>query len=139
MVSERAMGAVGGLEQLFTTNAAPVAIALSNMVVFSEELNKLASELRVTVATNQAGLSGALDNLESASATIKLMLNEVNMGKGLVGGLLKDEQMRLEMFQLVNNLTILSSNMSKYGLLYKPKKPKVSDEKNRFPYEGKGR
>jgi len=135
--SERAVSAVDGLERLFTTNAAPVSIALSNMVEFSVELNKLADELTLTVSTNQGELTAAVHNFKVGSETIRSILNEVNAGKGLIGGLVKDEQMKFEMFQLVNNFTLLSSNMNRYGLLYKPKKPKASEDQTAPMYEGK--
>ena len=64
-------------------------------------------------------------------------LADVEAGKGLAGGLLRDESLKTDMKSLMSNLTMLSSNLNKYGLLYKPPQVKTTSGTKAFPYEGK--
>ena len=65
-----------------------------------------------------------MKNLRDATASLKQMTAEMQSGKGLVGGLLKDEELRGQVSVTVSNLSVLSSNLNRFGLLYKPKVPK---------------
>ena len=53
-----------------------------------------------------------------------LAMVDLQGGKGLAGFLLRDEQTKGQMAVLLTNLVTLSSNLNKYGLLYKPKPPR---------------
>ena len=111
--------------------------AVSNLVIFSSELNQLADQLGETITTNRTDILVAVKNIQDATAGLKEIVADVHQGKGLAGALLRDDQIKLEISQMINNLTLLSSNLNKYGLLYKPKKPRDPDQVSPFNYQGK--
>ena len=95
--------------------------AISNLAVFSERLNLIATELHETVAANRQDISASVKNIEAASGLMKVLLTDLQAGQGLAGTLLKDDQLSRQMGQLMTNLTTLTSNLNRFGLLYKPK------------------
>lgn len=133
-VSARTLGFIDNTSAIVTNNAPALGLFLSNMVSFSRKLENLAMSLDETIVTNRMELNESMKNLRDATASMKEMTAEIQSGKGLVGGLLKDEQLRTQVSLTVSNLAVLSSNLSQYGLLYKPKKPKPSETR---AYPGK--
>ena len=133
-MSEHTLGLVDNASAIVTNNAPALALTFSNMVSFSRKLEKLAMDLDETVNTNRAELNESMKNLRDATASMKQMTADIDSGKGLVGGLLKDERMRLSVSNTFGNLEVLSSNLSRFGLLYKPKEPKSTVSS---PYSGK--
>ena len=108
------------------SNAAPMlAMSLTNLFAFSRNLEKVAMEVDETILTNRVELNESMKNLRDATASLKKMMAELESGKGLVGGLLKDELQRAQFALTVSNLSVVSSNLASYGLLYKPKPPKT--------------
>jgi phospholipid/cholesterol/gamma-HCH transport system substrate-binding protein len=107
------------------SNAGPVlALSLTNLFEFSRKLDNVAMKVDEAIVTNRVELNEAMKNLRDATASLKQMTAEMQSGKGLAGGLLKDEQMRLQVSTTFSNLATLSSNLNRFGLLYKPKQPK---------------
>lgn len=133
-MSDRTLGLVDNASAIVTNNAPALALTFSNMVSFSRKLEKLAMNLDETINTNRAELNESMKNLRDATASMKQMTADIESGKGLVGGLLKDEQMRLSVSNTFGNLEVLSSNLSRFGLLYKPKERKSAVPS---PYSGK--
>jgi phospholipid/cholesterol/gamma-HCH transport system substrate-binding protein len=133
-VSARTLGFIDNTSAIVTNNAPALGLFLGNMVSFSRKLENLAMSLDETIVTNRSELSEAMRNLRDATASMKDMTAEIQSGKGLVGGLLKDEQLRFQFSLTFSNLAVLSSNLSHYGLLYKPKKPTAAETRN---YPGK--
>jgi ABC-type transporter Mla subunit MlaD len=113
-----------GMNELIHTNSIQVQTALSNLVSFSTEANRLTQKIQTIIQTNEAGLHNTVINLESASGDTRRLLADLQAGNGLAGQLLKNEQLSGNFSQAVSNLTVLSSNLTKYGLLYKPKQVK---------------
>ena len=106
------------------SNAAPVlTLTLTNLHEFSRKLNKVAMEVEETIVTNRAELNDSMKNLREATASLKTMMADLEAGKGLAGSLLKDEQARENFSLTLSNLSILSSNLARFGLLHKPKQP----------------
>jgi len=124
--SESAVTMIGNVNRVVETNAPAVATSLSNLVAFSSELTQFSADLRQTVNTNKDEVEVVLKNLGTASSSFTNLTADLQAGKGLLGTLLKDEKMKDDMTQTLSNLTMLSSNLNKYGLLYKPKPPKTS-------------
>ncbi len=124
IVSERAVTMIDGVSRIVETNSNPIATSVSNLVRFSAELDNLAGEMQLTVATNRIELTKAVKNLERTTAVLERLANDVESGKGLAGTLIKDQQLQLNLSVAVANLATLSSNLNRYGLLYKPKPPK---------------
>ena len=123
-MSERASGVMDRLDLIVSTNARPLALAMSNLVTFSAHLEKVATDLDDTILTNRAEINAAVKNFQGATASLKKIADDLEAGKGLAGSLLKDERMKLEISLTVSNLAIVSSNLATYGLLYKPPAPK---------------
>lgn len=123
-VSERTLGVVDGLGNILTNNAPALTLSISNLMAFTDRMQRLAGELDETVAANRAGLNASMNNLQDATMSLKRIGDDIEGGKGTVGGLLRDDQMRLQVGVVVSNLSVLSSNLNRFGLLYKPKPPK---------------
>jgi phospholipid/cholesterol/gamma-HCH transport system substrate-binding protein len=141
-VSEKTMSAVTRIERLVETNAPTLTrsvnnfedfseklSAVTNLVHFSERLNQVADELQLTIQENRGDIRGAVKNVEEATVSAKTVLADLQSGKGLAGSLLQDEQLQAQFGQIVTNVSILSSNLSRFGLLYKPKVNKSTENR----------
>jgi hypothetical protein len=124
---------VDGVSRLVDTNSPPLSKAVTNLVLFSEELDKLAVEMQQAVYTNKVELTAAVRNLESMSGVLDRLLKDVESGHGLAGALMRDETLKVDLRQIAVNFSNLSSNLLKYGLLYKPKPPKKQTEPPVYP------
>jgi phospholipid/cholesterol/gamma-HCH transport system substrate-binding protein len=134
VLSDRAVAVVDRVNRLVDTNSPPISISMSNLVKFSEELDKLALEMTLTVATNRIELTKGVKNLERTGAALERLVDDVEAGKGLAGTLMKDQELKFNISNVASNLAILSSNLNKYGLLYKPRQPKTSEApRSAFP------
>ena len=141
-VSEKTMLAVTRIEQLIDTNTPTLTrsvnnvadfseklSAVTNLVEFTQRLNKAADELRLTVSENRGDIREAVKNIEDATASVKNLMADFEAGKGLAGSVFRDEQLRSQFGQIVTNMSILSSNISRFGLLYKPKVNKSTENR----------
>lgn len=155
-ISQGALGSVDTLQRLLAKNGPGIDDAVSNVVQFTEQLGsvtnlsefshnltELSTELRATVSSNRLAIERTMANIESSSAATRLLLEDLNAGKGTMGSLLKDEQLKTQVTQIVgnvnqlsSNMTILSSNLNRFGLLYKPKREK-SSRTNTLRYTGR--
>jgi phospholipid/cholesterol/gamma-HCH transport system substrate-binding protein len=125
-VSGRTMSLIDNVAIVVTNNTPAFTLALSNFYVFSRDLEKVAMKVDEAIVTNRVELNESMKNLRDATASLKDMTAEMQSGKGLIGGLLKDEELRGQLSLTISNLSVLSSNLNRYGLLYKPKQPKTS-------------
>lgn len=131
--SARAAGTLDQVDQLVTHNAEGVGAAVADLRGFTHDLRLLAADLRQVVATNADDVGRMVQNVESASATARGLLEGVDAGGGLLGGLLRDDRMRQDGAVLVSNLAsasanlvLLSSNLNRHGIFYKPRPPKTT-------------
>jgi len=122
LVSEHALATVDKVDRVVQSNTLPVSVTTSNLALFSYQLNDLATNLQQVLTTNKANLAAAVKSIESSSEMMKSLLSDLQAGKGLAGRLLKNEELSSGVSQLVSNLTVLSSNLNRHGLLWKPKK-----------------
>lgn len=113
-----------GMSDLIHTNSSQVQTALSNLVFFSAEANRLTDKIQAIIQTNETGVHNTVVNLESASGDTRRLLADLQSGNGLAGQLLKNEELSGNFNHAVSNLMVLSSNLTRYGLLYKPKQVK---------------
>jgi phospholipid/cholesterol/gamma-HCH transport system substrate-binding protein len=130
-VSEKAVITMDTINAVVASNTAPVGVAVSNLVEFSQDLDRLSTELSEMIVTNRHELTLAVKNLQTASKVVEGLARNIEAGKGLAGTLLKDSGLQGNLTNMVANLATLSSNLNKYGLLYKPRRPKppAPDEK----------
>ena len=124
-VSERSLSIADNVDALVESNRPSITVSVSNLLFFSEQLNQSASAVRVLLATNSPEIEAAVKNIQSSSATLKNLLDGVQAGKGLAGKLLENEEVAANMVQIVNNLSITTSNLNRLGLwsVLRPHKP----------------
>ena len=123
-ISEQALSTLESVNQFVRTNGHPLCASVSNLVVFSDLLNQTARELHLTVSTNRGDLNAIIKNVESTSTAVDRLVSDLQAGKGLAGHLLKDDRIEQEFSETVSNLSLLSSNLNRFGLLWKPKAKK---------------
>ena len=115
-VSERSVSVVDSLSALVETNRPAINVSVSNILFFSEQINQAASAVQQLVATNSPEIDAAVKNVESSTATLKNLLDGVQQGKGLAGKVLVNEQIAANLAQIVDNLSITTSNLNRLGL-----------------------
>jgi virulence factor Mce-like protein len=120
-LSERADAALLDVQSLVRTNSPAVGVTLSNLNEFAITLRGTATNLNGVVDANKVTIRTTLDNLAAASADVKGFTAELRSGQGLVGAAFKDEKMRDQFQSIVGNFNTVSSNLSRFGLLWKPK------------------
>ena len=104
----------------------------------SAHLNSLADSLGGVISTNGVVLRSALANMEETTASLSASVKAIEGTDGLVGSLLNDPAMKARTEEVLSNLATLSSNLNRYGLLYKPKTALPRPMTNSaFPYPGK--
>jgi len=133
VASDKAVTMMDGVNRLVDTNGPPISRAVTNLVVFSEELDALAVEMQQVVSTNKVELTAAVKHLESMSSIMERLLKDIEAGRGLAGALMRDETLKFDVRQIAVNFSTLSSNLNRYGLLYKPKPPKKPKEEAVYP------
>ncbi|MEW6159474.1 MAG: MlaD family protein [Verrucomicrobiota bacterium] len=126
VASEGALDTIRDVDLLIQTNKQPFTVTMSNLHSFSIGLNEVVVDLHATIETNRAQLTGAINNIESATRHADKLIGELQQGKGLAGTILKDEALQQEFQATIHNLNVLSSNLTKHGLLWKPKVKKTN-------------
>jgi phospholipid/cholesterol/gamma-HCH transport system substrate-binding protein len=132
-VSARALATLDRLDRVVESNTLPVSATMSNLVLFSREINDLADELQQVVSTNKADWAAAVKNIESSTEMMKSLLSDLHAGKGLAGSLVNNEALSDGFSQTVSNLTVLSSNLNRHGLLWRPKKTETRPPAPLYP------
>jgi phospholipid/cholesterol/gamma-HCH transport system substrate-binding protein len=136
LASEKAILTVDSINAIVATNTSPIGLAVSNLVEFSRDLDKLAADMREMIATNKDELTLAVKSVRATTRVIEGVARDVESGKGFAGSLVKDAGLQANLTNMVANLATLSSNIANYGLLYKPKRPKPPDERPKL-YPGR--
>ncbi len=122
------------LETLIATNAPMVSRVFTNLTAISASLKVSTEKLQATISTNQISIDVIVKDVAAVTANLKhftqnadRIVAQLEAGKGLAGGLLKDDALRTEFSRLMTNLnsaagnfSILASNLNSRGLLYKP-------------------
>jgi phospholipid/cholesterol/gamma-HCH transport system substrate-binding protein len=111
-IEDKALGALDRVDALLATNTAPIQLAVSNVLRFSEQLNRVGADLQDTVGTNRPTVQAALRNLEAASAQVTNLLGGVQSGRGLAGALFKDEALARNFKQLAADLPAISGQVN---------------------------
>jgi phospholipid/cholesterol/gamma-HCH transport system substrate-binding protein len=139
-VSEDALATVDNINLLVRTNGTPASTAVSNLVVFSDQLNALGETARGILTNNGPQIDTAIQNAVSATATLTNLLNEVQAGHGLLGNLVKNDQLATDVSLLTSNLTVTSSNLNRFGLWHiirAPKQPRTNEPPATLKYPGR--
>ena len=95
----------------------------------TEEIDRFSKGLSSMLDTNSIGLNASIKNIESSTAVLKTLANDLQAGKGPAGTLLKNEQLSADVSQIAYNLNIATSNLNRlglWGILWKHKPPKTN-------------
>ncbi|MHC1770004.1 MAG: MlaD family protein [Verrucomicrobiia bacterium] len=125
LASGRVLNTLQGVDNLVQTNSSPFMTAVSNLVSFSDQLDQLTEELQLTIATNRSEITTAIQNVQKGTDHFSKLMEDLQAGKGLAGSVLKDDTMREQFASIINNLNVVSSNLSEHGLLWRPKARRV--------------
>jgi phospholipid/cholesterol/gamma-HCH transport system substrate-binding protein len=126
VVSEHALVAVDNVNSLVVSNRPSVTFAVSNLLYFSQQVNEFAASFSAVVATNTTDIGKAVKNIESSTVVLKNLLDDLEAGKGLAGSLIKNEGMASNVSEIVNNLSVTTSNLNRlgvWGILWQRKPP----------------
>jgi phospholipid/cholesterol/gamma-HCH transport system substrate-binding protein len=126
LASAKGVTVMDRINFLVETNTTPISISVSNLGRFSDEMDKLALEMQATVATNRVEFTKAVKNLERTTAVLERVAHGVEEGTGLAGSLLAEGPLKENVSSVVSNFAVLSSNLNRYGLLYKPRQSRAS-------------
>lgn len=131
-VSETAVASVDRLDRLVESNTPAIGNSVSNLQVFAAQLRESGGTLDEILGTNGVKITAAVSNLEASSDMIKGLLEDVQNGKGVAGGLFKNEQMATNLARTVYNLSVTTSNLNRLGLwgilwAHKPPKTKAAE------------
>ena len=137
--SERAESLVGDAQALIRTQSPVVAGTLSNFNVLSVALVSVSSNLQSTLDGARPEVLAALHHASEAVQDVKAITADLQAGRGAAGAVLKDEALRLQFTAAVSNMTTVSSNLARFGLLYTPKQPRRLTNDTRYTGRGPGR
>jgi phospholipid/cholesterol/gamma-HCH transport system substrate-binding protein len=137
LLSDQALTTATNLDRLVQANAPNVSTGISNLLEFSERLNATTRELEQILVTNRDQVAAFMKSMDDAATKVNDVLNGLQAGNGVAGSLLKDEPLRNQMSLTVSNLSVVSSNLARFGLLYKPRQPKSGASTPRLIYPPK--
>ena len=107
------------LGQLIFTNAPVVNKALKNIAAFSEKLDKTTAELQSTISNSRTNITKVIENITAATKNLKVITENADKivarlesGKGLAGGLLKNEEMRVQFQSMISNLNTTAKGLT---------------------------
>jgi len=129
VVSDHALTTVDNVNSLVQSNSPSVALAVSNLVVFSKEINAFATSFSSVLTSNTVEISSAVKNIESSTVVLKNLLDDLQAGKGVAGSLIKNEAMATNLSQIASNLSVTTSNINRLGLwriLWQHKPPRTN-------------
>jgi len=109
LFTEQAVDAVHGINGIINTNREQIGTTVSNLVLFSTQLNRLGDSAQDLLATNGANLTAATKNIRQITA-------DVQAGRGLAGTLLQNPQVATNVELLAESLSLASSNLNRFGL-----------------------
>ncbi|MDB6034722.1 MAG: hypothetical protein JWM16_5060, partial [Verrucomicrobiales bacterium] len=87
--------------------------------------------------TNGVELTKAVNNLERTSMVLERLAKDVESGRGVAGALIKNQALADQLTSTVSHLDTVSSNIARFGILYKPKQPKPPTSNKGPVYPGK--
>jgi len=134
VASDKVTTMVDGMSTLVQTNSPSISVSVSNLVQFSQRLNGVAGDLSQLLATNRLEFAEAINSLDNAAKVLERVAHSVEEGRGLVGALINDEDLKAKISNVAENLQNVSSNINRFGLLYKPRQSRQAQNP---PYPGK--
>jgi phospholipid/cholesterol/gamma-HCH transport system substrate-binding protein len=127
--SQEARIALNRLDQVIASNGPALNFAATNLVAFSEGMNRFAGSLNTILETNSPPFHASVTNLEASTESLKSLLADVQAGKGLAGDLLKNQELAANLSQIMYNLSVTTSNLNRaglWGILWKHKESRTN-------------
>ncbi len=122
--SAEATDTLGDVRRLITNHTPAVTLTFSNLTQLTARLGLVVTNVDLFIAEQKPALSQLLSNASETTADLKLITADLREGKGPVGALLKDDALRLQLGATVTNFAVASSNLARFGILYRPPQPK---------------
>jgi ABC-type transporter Mla subunit MlaD len=126
-LSDRAEGMVARLESWVDRHEEGVTATLENVRQFSADARAVSGRLDGLLTTHEPALGRSLQSLEEAASEaarvvhdVRSLTGDLEAGRGPLGALLKDPELQGQMTGLVSNLNLVSSNLTRHGLLWRP-------------------
>jgi ABC-type transporter Mla subunit MlaD len=121
-----------GIEETVATNKVIVGHTLENVQKLTGRLDKTAAQIEKTVSSNRGDISEIVANVKVVSENLKKTTEDISkvvaqfeQGKGLAGGLFKNDQMQEDFSKMVKSfssaagkLSTLTSNLNENGILW---------------------
>ena len=108
----KALGTLDRVDVLVAANTAPIQTAVTNVLRFTEQLNRVGADLQDTVGSNRPAIQAAVRTLETATAQVTNLLGEVQSGRGLAGAFFKDDTLARNFKQLSADLPAISGQVN---------------------------
>ena len=122
--SARAARAMDRVDRILQEQTPTVETALSNLNFATAEFGRFTHELNRTLEAHTNDVDVILDRLESVSAQVDALLQDLRAGRGLAGRLFTDETLARHLEEIAANLSVTTSNLNRFGLwrlLWKPR------------------
>ena len=116
LFTEQALDTVHAINLIVATNSSQISIAVSNAVLFSTDLTRLADSAQNVLNTNSVNIAAATKNIEDATVTFKQLAADLQAGKGLAGTVLQNQELATNIQAIAANLSITTSNLNRSGL-----------------------
>lgn len=134
LASAEAAAALADIRLVVSNNAPVVGQALTNLGRLTVRLDSLATNVDQFITEQRPAVSNAIANAGVVTEDLRGITSDLRAGRGVAGGLLSDEALRLQLGSALTNLATTSSNLANFGILYKPPRPrKTLTNPMRFP------
>lgn len=116
LFTEQALDTVHTINLIVATNTAQVSAAVSNAVLFSADLTRLADSAQGVLNTNSVNIAAATKNIQDATIIFKQLAIDLQAGKGLAGTVLQNQELATNIQAIAQNLSVTTSNLNRSGL-----------------------
>ena len=131
-ISESASKTIANVDNLITTNSAPIQTGIGNVVEFSEELKIAGGELRSLIKANRIILNESMKNIKNTTESLSKLIGAAERGEGLAGKLFADKELAENIVTLSSNLNEVSVKLNRrgiWGVLWEDRKKKKEETK----------
>jgi phospholipid/cholesterol/gamma-HCH transport system substrate-binding protein len=132
-ISESASKTIANVDNLITTNSAPIQTGIGNVVEFSEELKIAGGELRSLIKANRIILNESMKNIKNTTESLSKLIGAAERGEGLAGKLFADKELAENIVTLSSNLNEVSVKLNRrgiWGVLWEDRKKKKEETEN---------
>lgn len=139
--SSEAQSAIRNVNGVVESNREQIAVAISNLVQFSDGLNLFAGSANALIDTNRPAIDDSIRNIQESTESLRRLMDKTEAGDNLAAALLSDDELANQISQIASNLSITSSNLNKkglWGILWKHKEPKPKQPTSFEPLRSPG-